>query len=290
MLVSTPFFSFCQYNLEFGIGAGGANYLGEIGGREKNARPFVTDMHLEQTRLAGSFFVRYRFAPEFHVKLALSVLQIAGNDKLSINPGRAGRNLEFQNNIHELALTGQFNFYNAYDIFRAIRKKRRIDYSIYAFGGGAGFYHNPKARYADRLLELRPLMTEGQSKPYNRYEFAIPMGIGMHYTIRKQHRIGFEFGWRLTFTDYLDDISTNYASPEQLKDPLAIKMANRRNELSGDPGIPSHIYYEPGQKRGDPTNNDSYFVALVTYSILFRDRNIYYRSNYYNVGRRKMRF
>ena len=42
------------------------------------------------------------------------------------------------------------------------------------------------------------------------------MGFGFFFTFKRQHRIGLEFGWRLTFTDYMDDISTEYVSDEQL--------------------------------------------------------------------------
>ena len=40
-----------QYNWEYGIMFGGANYLGDIGGQELTRRDFVWDMHLNKTNI-----------------------------------------------------------------------------------------------------------------------------------------------------------------------------------------------------------------------------------------------
>lgn len=124
--------------------------------------------------------------------------------------------------------------------------------------------HNPKTFYNGQWVELRPLRTEGQAKAYSKFGIAIPAGVGFSFTVNKQYRLGWEFGWRTTFTDYLDDVSTVYADPSDLSSPLAIALANRTDELSFDQGFANN--YTAGNKRGDPTHNDSYMFMTVSFS------------------------
>ena len=47
-----------QYLWDVGIHAGGANYLGEMGGKEQTRRDFVLDLKLNQTRWTFGVFGR----------------------------------------------------------------------------------------------------------------------------------------------------------------------------------------------------------------------------------------
>lgn len=277
-LMIFPLLGSAQYLWDIGMGIGGANYLGEIGGKDKAAQDFVNDLVINQTRPAITGFVRYKASPTLYFKGSLTGLRIQGSDNLSTNPGRVARNLHFRNDIAEIATTAEINYYQLNDVGRS--RRYRIDFRSYFFFGLAGYYHNPKASLDGEWIALNPLRTEGQVKPYSRFQIGIPMGMGFYYTIKKRHRFGWEFGWRKTFTDYLDDISTSYASAEELNhDPVAIALANRRNELN-DASLPHYSNYEPGNKRGDPSDNDNYFVSTVSYSYVIRGRSNFYRSKY----------
>lgn len=290
LLTITPFTGMAQYSWDFGGGLGGANYLGEIGGNEKARREFVNDIKMSQTRPAITGFARYRFSPTVLFKGSLTGFRIQGADKLSTNPGRVGRNLNFRNDILELATTTEINFYQPNDIGNT--RRFRLDFRSYVFFGVAAFYHNPKANYNGEWINLQPLRTEGQIKPYSKFQISVPMGVGFYYTFKRKHRFGWEFGWRKTFTDYLDDISTQYASPEQLNnDPTAIAIANRRNEIN-DANLPHYANYTPGSKRGDPNNKDNYFTSTINYSYVIRGKSSFYRSKYnfiWGKGGRKKR-
>ena len=282
--VSLPFLSQAQYLWDFGGHVGASNYLGEMGGKEKTRRNFISDIKLSKTEFAVGGFARYKFTPLVSAKLGLNWLRIEGADYLSTNPGRVGRNLSFQNNIIELELTGQIFFYEVPDLGRTYRY--RNDFKMYAFAGITGFYHNPKTHYNGEWVSLQPLQTEG--KKYSRVGAAVPVGIGLFFTIEKRHRIGWEFSWRTTFTDYLDDVSTVYADPATLTSAEAIALANRRNELPENvAGVPEAKNYEPGSKRGDPSHNDSYLSTSVYYSYVLRGRSSFYRSKYGSIFKHK---
>jgi hypothetical protein len=283
LLLSCPFFSFSQYLWDFGVQAGASNYLGEMGGKADTRKDFIADIKLSKTQFTVGGFARYKIHPLVSAKLGLNWVRISGADYLSTNPGRAGRNLSFRNDIVEMALTAQVFFVDVPDLGHTYRY--RNDFRMYAFVGIAGFYHNPKTYYNGQWTALRPLQTEGKS--YSAFGASVPLGLGLYFTVDKKHRIGWEIDWRTTFTDYLDDVSTVYADPKDLSSPEAIALANRRDELGNNAGIPDRENYVPGMKRGDPTHNDSYLTTSVNYSYIIRGRSSFYRSKYGSIFKHK---
>jgi hypothetical protein len=282
-ILSLPVLTQAQYLWDFGVQAGAANYLGEMGGKEKERRNFISDIKLSKTQLTAGGFARYKFTPLISAKLAANWVRIEGEDNKSTNPGRVGRNLSFQNNIFELELTGQVFFYEVPDLGHTYRY--RNDFKMYAFAGIAGYYHSPRTVYQGSWVKLQPLQTEGVK--YNKIGVAIPLGIGLFFTIEKRHRIGWEFNWRTTFSDYLDDVSTVYADPAELSSAEAIALANRRDEIGDAEGVPHPENYVAGSKRGDPSHNDSYLSTSVYYSYVLRGRSSFYRSKYGSIFKHK---
>jgi len=78
--------------------------------------------------------------------------------------------------------------------------------------------------------------------------------------------IVFEGGYRKTFTDYLDDVSTRYAASTSFTDPIASYFANPNsveyNSLTTIPPGEANTY-TAGDKRGNPSVTDSYFLLNV---------------------------
>ncbi|MBI3502058.1 MAG: hypothetical protein HY063_09705 [Bacteroidetes bacterium] len=285
---------FSQFKWDFGVNVGAANYLGETGGKEKTRRDFILDLKLSQTRSAMGGFARYKLNPDIFIKGAIGWYRISGSDALSTNPGRRGRNLSFRNDIFEASITGQYIFYDIADLGRTYRY--RNDFKAYIFTGVGGFYHDPKAKYNGSWVDLAPLHTEGQGivsgapKPYGKYQLCIPAGAGFYFTISKIYRVGWEFNWRTTFTDYLDDISTTYVDPNVLQSATAVALANRNPELSYSEGsnLPAPENYYPHTengvmkypKRGDPTHNDSYLSTTINVSYALKGRSKFAKSKY----------
>jgi hypothetical protein len=283
------------YKLDVGGYLGLANYLGEIGGKEKTERPFIWDMKLNQTRWSMGGFARYKFNDYFAIQGSLNYLRIQGDDKLSTNRGRRGRNLNFRNDILDFAIRGEVYIYNIPDVGGTGRY--RLDFKSYAFVGVGAFLHGPKTIYEGSWVKLRDLKTEGQATPYSKIGVCIPVGLGFYFTKKRKYRIGWEMSWRLTFTDYIDDISTVYADPSLLESQAAIDLANRRDELGDDPSVPHEDHYRPHTedgvmvfpKRGDSNDNDTYFYMGFSYSYVFRGKNTFYSQNYNWIGGRGKR-
>lgn len=289
-----------QYSWEYGISLGGANYLGDIGGKLETRRDFVWDMHLGQTRFAVGSYGRYKFSRRFAVNLGVNYLRIQDADRLTTNPQRRARNLNFRNRIWDISARAEVTLF--YDNDVGGRGYYNPDFKLYVFGGVSAFNHNPQGQiykegelaYDGEWFDLQPWQTEGVE--YSKWGVAIPAGIGFYFTFDKIWRVGWELSWRTTFTDYIDDISTFYVDPSTL-DPQAAEFASQTytalvaevnqtfaTDAFYDPqSINDHRYMEAPHdrvKRGDNTNNDSYLTTQITLGRVIRGQSSFYKRKY----------
>ncbi len=280
LVLSTTLHAQRGYNLEFGFGTGASNYLGEIGGGAKEARPFILDAKLAKTRWNEQIYVRYRFDPLFAAKVAFNYMRIEGNDNLSSNPGRNARNLSFRNDIYDLEGTVQWLFYSSNKPM-GVYSRSNVFFTAYLFAGLGAFHHNPTTFYKGDWIALQPLQTEAVR--YSKWGYCLPFGAGAYVTInkrRKSHRIGIEINWRYTNTDYLDDISTVYVNPAELSSSLAADLSNRNLEVDRQPdGFQNNYGWHGADKDGNPinlaprgnkNNKDSYISVNVSYGIAIK--------------------
>lgn len=272
-----------QYAWDVGFHIGGANYLGEMGGKDQPRRDFIWDMKLSQTRWAVGGFVRRKLNRSFSISTGLMYMRIQGADALteSYRP-RRGRNLNFRNDMFEWYLRPEFTIFQDNDV--GGRGRYKTDFRMFGYVGIGVYYHNPKGqinREGD-YYSLQPLTTE--LVDYSRIGMSIPAGIGFHFTKKRRHRYGFDLGWRTTFTDYLDDVSTTYADPNALPGGATGDAAQLANQTAYayalDPTLPHPNNYNPGAIRGDPTHNDSYLTMTFTYSYVLRGTSNFYRQRY----------
>lgn len=294
-----------QYRWDIGVNLGASNYLGEIGGQERTRRDFVYDMKLNRTQYVVGAFGRYKLSPEFSVNLGFNYGKIKANDYNSKNPPRVARNLNFQNNIYELAARIELTLFYHNDV--GGRGYYNPDFKIYGFLGAGVIKHNPKARYYGnledyngKLIALQPLKTEGVE--YKLWQFTLPAGIGLYFTHKKTHRFGWELGYRTTFTDYLDDVSTNYVDDSKLNEnmlDIAREMSNRTTDESlanaaafagqYEVDIPNKGSFAPGEKRGDVSNNDGYLFTQFSYSYVIKGRSAFYKKRYTHIIKKRKR-
>jgi hypothetical protein len=270
-----------RYNLDFGVRAGAANYLGDIGGGDL-ARNFVFNLEMKDTRWSTGGFVRYRFSPAFAYQGAITYARIQGADSESENYARRGRNLSFKNDL--IMLNNKLEWYPSQLTVSDVGKtgRYRTDYKTYFFTGFGIFYHNPKAEYNGTKYKLRQLMTEG--KKYSPVSLSIPFGAGFYFTHRNKHRFGLEMSWNMTFTDYLDDVSTDYVNPSLMSsDPIAASLANRNDQLDYSlgnyPGPANYGYYSGHTNpRGDASDKDNFMMISLSYSYVIKTKNSFNRS------------
>lgn len=268
-----------RYELIGSIGA--TNFLGDLGGADQIGTNGLKDLELILTRPAASIGMRVKVQQFITVKNNLYFGIVRGDDKLTKEPFRNHRNLNFKSPILELSTQLEFNFIkeqkgHIYNI-KGVRGLKHKDRQMYLFGGGGLFYFNPRGKYNGKWYSLQPLGTEGQgiiagTRKYFRINALISVGGGMRFAINRYWGIGLELGMRKTFTDYIDDVSTEYPGKAIFTDPLAAALSD-----------PSLTYYGPGgtcstcsgTQRGDTKDKDAYMFAVFTvgYKVMYRKRS-----------------
>ena len=260
LLFVCPLLTSAQTRLHGTLFGGFGNYYGDL-----QNKPIT----LSQSSLAIGAGLKYDLTEHISLRSGFMYGRIGADDATN-KSSLQFRNLNFQSKVFEWNVLAEYTLFDM--------DKKQI--SPYVFGGLALFHFNPYT--FDTLGNkhfLQPLSTEGQGlaeypdrKPYKRTQFSIPMGLGIKYRVTDRVILGYEFGLRKTFTDYLDDISNTYVDQTALlnaKGQKAIELAYRAGELhGGDPNYPAD-----GTIRGGPEFKDWYYFSGVTITIGINSRN-----------------
>ena len=154
------------------------------------------------------------------------------DDALSTNIPRASRNVHFRNALNELSIRNEITVFSRPLITR-YTAKFRMGVNLYGTFGVTAFTHSPEAQLDpdaaqfhfergnistnpnqfdyDRWYDLRSYNTEPNS--YRKAALAFPLGFGGSFMINYAYRIGIDFVWNLTTTDYIDDVSFTWSDP-----------------------------------------------------------------------------
>lgn len=226
-------------SLIFVGGTGTATYMGELSndGDYLQAKPNVN--------VGLQMYISHRVA----VRADVTWYQLSGSDAKANDESRKSRNLSFYSNNFEISAVG------IYDLYRHGRSfYQRPQLNFYAFAGIGLTYFNPKADYKGTSYSLADYKTELVS--YSRVTPVIPMGLGVRFRLGPFTNLSFEGGFRKTFTDYLDDVSTTHHASSDFADPLAYALSDRRPEVGKAPAA-------AGVQRGNPSAMDAYMLYNV---------------------------
>jgi hypothetical protein len=272
-----------KYKREVFVSIGTANFLGDLGGRNKAGTDYSpVDLNFNQSRTAFGFGARYKLDRAFNVAAKFSYLNVKGDDARTQDIYRNNRNLNFKSNIYELTIRAELGYQstkrggNRYGIRKNFGRMRAITHNLYGYLGVGGFYFNPKGRTSQgQWVDLYPLHTEGQGLPggpkqYSRFSINIPFGGYYKLTINKIWCIGIDLCYRKTFTDYIDDVGSSYYDPALLAEsygPKSVQMADP--SLGKIPGATLPANDGTPAQRGD-RQKDSYVSLEITAGYIFK--------------------
>ena len=250
---------FISFNLqaqtwELGGFVGGSAYMGDLNPHNP--------VKVSGVALGG--FIKRNFDGYLSAKLNYTFGQISGDDSKSGNQQFRDRNLSFSTTLNELAVIGEFNF------MKYIPEAGENRYTPFIYAGVGIVGYNPQANYQGQTYDLRPLMTEGQNKPYGKTAISIPYGIGFKYNFSGKWNLIADIGYRNPTTDYLDDVSGNYPDPAKLPSDLSRALSDRSGEKTG-------VYIgTPNTQRGDLRPKDTYMFVGLSISFTFVTSKCYY--------------
>jgi hypothetical protein len=244
------FVSFGQ-KYELGVNVGSSNYIGDLSPR----------LALRNSREAFGIFAKKNLTKFWSFRLSYNFARIAAADS-NFNYNKL-RNLSFTNNLNEIGGMFEFN-YRPYAIGNIPNKS-----TFYIMIGMAVTIHNPQSTYQGVTYNLKELKTEGQGKPYPGFVIAMPMGIGYKWDVTRTFIISAEIGFRLAFSDYLDDVSGNYPDLNG-KLPIAAHMSDRSVEKND---VPLSSY---NKQRGDANPVDWYVISGIHFAYRLKPSPCYH--------------
>ena len=250
---------------EFSVSAVGTGYMGDINPNNP----------LYYKNLGAGVSAKYNFNSTLGVHLGYSKLYISGADRDINQAFHQQRNLSFNNNISEISLIGEFNF------FRYMPDQNLNVYTPYITLGIASVFHDPYILYNDNKIMLRDLRLEadakGQPYVYNKVAVAIPVGIGFKYNIKGPWTLAADISYRTLLDDNIDNVSQYYPNLQSV-DHLphydivenGVKRAFNQADwnLLADPS--GMLTDNAGTSRGNGKKFDGYMTAGIklSYTIL----------------------
>lgn len=240
---------------EIGVNLGGMYYIGDLN----------PSRHFFNSQLAIGTIYRYFINSRLAYRMQFTYGNLKVNDAKTSSPVQKNRNLSFQTDVYEFATGIEINYLKyqtGHDQFR---------FTPYMYVEMGLFRMNPKTEHNGSLVELQALGTEGQGTElsnrdfYNKVQFCIPIGLGVKVSLSKMVSFSLEYGFRKTFTDYIDDVSSfRYIDRNLLAEqssPIAAELNNR--SLDGN----------PYGRRGNATTKDWFFMANAMLTIKLGNPN-----------------
>ena len=233
----------------------GQNWWGEamVGVAAYNGDLTQQRVSLKRLNPVLNLNLKYSTGDFFDIRVGIGIAKLSADDKDNNSLFLKARNLNFKTSVLEFNVGAEFNLsdpeiYNQYP---------------YIFIGLGVFHFNPYTKDDNgKKTYLHPLSTEGEGlpeypkrKPYSLTQLCIPLGIGFKMKLKEKWQLSYEFGYRIVFTDYLDDVSKTYVSIET----LSLRKGDIAGELSyRKVGVP---FSEEGFPRGNPKVKDYYFFT-----------------------------
>lgn len=232
---------------EVGVSVGLAHYFGDLNPSTGLNRP----------KPAAGIFFRKQISNYIGIRISGEYAMLGYSDVYSPNPVQQTRNLSFNTNVWEIGLAGDFNFFEFHPGFEG------YEFTPYVGLGLGVFSYDPYAYLNGEKYLLRTLGTEGQGsslypelKPYNPIAISIPFTLGAKYALNARTNVFAELTYRMTNTDYLDDVSGLYAPdafptlPDGSPSP-AFLLQDRSYETGTSIGI-------KGRQRGNSLQKDAF--------------------------------
>ncbi len=162
---------------EIGVFLGGSNYIGDVGPTN----------YINPHEFAYGVLYKWNKTPRHSWRISYTQSKITSRDSDSDMPARQIRDYDFENNLKEISLGFEFNFFD----FNLHDSRRKVTPYVYS---GISYLS-----YTELFV-----LTDGTKEDYKEGTFAIPMTLGVKSNIMENLILGVEVGARWSLTDNLD--------------------------------------------------------------------------------------
>lgn len=173
-------------NFEAGLTLGLTTYNGDIDVVAQNLGSAM--------RPAIGLLGKYRLSNSLLVRGQILTGKLSGSEKNHPTAWRQERGLSFEAKLTEVSALLEYE---------VVTKKR---FTGFTFGGIGVTYFNPKTDFNLPNKYIDDVNPDAQTN-YKKITLAVPLGVGLKYSLPNEFYLSAEMGYRFVFTDYLDGIS-----------------------------------------------------------------------------------
>jgi hypothetical protein len=228
---------------EIGVHVGSMYYIGDL----NQFKPFY------RSQLAGGFMYRFTIHSRLSLRLNYTVGNVEAFDSDSKKPLIVNRNLDFKSRIRELSGGIEFNY------FPFQFGNKRYPGTAYLITQVGLFYMEPTTTINGQEVKLQSVGTEGQGsalgrkRNYSNFQLCIPLGLGAKVSLGKRATFNVDIAIRKTFTDYIDDVGSDF-----YLDPTLLAAANGQTAADlNNRSLDGNRY----GRRGNSSTKDWYVYA-----------------------------
>lgn len=273
-----------------GIHVGMTDLWGDIG-TQGIVDHYNNDKYWDKPCFMGGIMGRFLAHPMLAARLSIDYGTLYANDNWNINKAKEAksteddafqrylRNQDVRANIWEGTFTLEFNFLRGNSESKAAQKRMQP----YLLAGVGIFHYRPQSSLLNPLTGRRKWVdvydlhlegedfeftkpTEHHSKKTKLWQPNFPVGFGLRWDLGDQFAFGFEYLYRITLTDRLDNVSSEYATPEYFdkhlppeKAAIAKLLYSKSWEI--DPSVKRTAW----STRGNKEVKDGYSTISITF-------------------------
>ncbi|MCX2741110.1 thrombospondin type 3 repeat-containing protein [Pontibacter anaerobius] len=150
----------------------------------------------------------YKFSPYLGVSGTIDYVKLGASDK----DRRSQLNLAFESQVIEVTGSVLLNLLDSYAGSGNYRSKRKRFVVPYVRLGAGFVYYNPVSFPRDRSLDESQVTYDPERK-YPAIAPVVPLGGGLRFYINDEISIASEIVYRVTNTDYLDNVGPRQGNP-----------------------------------------------------------------------------
>lgn len=278
-----------------GMNLGLADLWGDVGTKSVIDH-YANNKYWGKPHFMGGLFARYSAHPALAFRFGINYGTLYASDDWNQSKAEKAASIEddaFQRYVRNLSVrshTWEGSFLLEFTPRRLNVESRgaRRRFQPYILAGVAAFHFKPQAKYIDPAgndwgyVNLYDLHIEGDGlssdvypdapKKYSLWQIAVPLGLGVKWDIGRRLALGVEYLYRMTFTDYIDNVSGKYIDPNLYNDP-SLGLTPQEAALAAQMQDPSYridqqYAHSPGQQRGNAAVKDGYSTFGIT--IIFK--------------------
>lgn len=183
-----------DHDWEYGLLLGGANIGGDL------IDPDLSTF--KETNFAFGLMAKKIFSPRLGLRLGYYHGTLTGKD--SNFERLSPRGFSFSSPVHEFSGQVEWEMLG-HKRYRGESFHKTI--SPYLLGGMGLSYFNPKTNFNSTSASMAELIALDQAVDASTLRLVLPIGAGLRMDINEQWALGLEYGFRVTFSDYLDGVS-----------------------------------------------------------------------------------